>query len=135
MTSYDEVQQMVVDSEFTDWIRFQNLGVWTFQDDVALRIAQQEQLGQSQQPWTTQFQAQSVRYGYVIYYNNSPVEYHVIVGVDNNRAFVPEPRQPQSPEGSFTITPYQRSLGDIVTGDPGTLDSYLSRAGIVVEEQ
>ena len=134
MTSYEDVREMVVESEFTDWIRFQNLGTWTFQPDVSLRLTQREQLGQSQQPWTNQFQAQSVRYGYVIYYGNSPVEYHTIVGVDNNRAFVPEPTQPQAPGGDYTITPYQVSLGEIITGDPSTFDSYRSRAGIEIEE-
>lgn len=133
MTSYEDVREMIVDSSFTDWIRFQNLGVWTFQPDVSLRLSQREQLGQSQQAWTNQFQAQSVRYGYVIFYDNSPIEYHTVVGVDNNRAFVPEPSQPQSPSGNFAITPYQASLGKIITGDPGTFDSYLSRAGIVVQ--
>lgn len=134
MTSYEDVREMVVESAFTDWIRFQNLGVWTFQPDVSLRLAQREQLGQSQQPWTNQFQAQSMRYGYVMYYNNSPVEYHTVIGVDNNRAFVPEPAQPQTAGGNYTITPYQESLGEIITGDPSTFESYLSRAGVVVEK-
>ena len=134
MTSYEEVRGMIESSDYTDWIRFQNLGVWTYQDDVSLRLTQREQLGQTQQAWANQFQAQSLSYGYVVYYDNSPIEYHTIVGVDNNRAFVPQPQQPQAPGGNFTITPYQESLGEIVTGDPGTFESYLSRAGIVVSE-
>lgn len=134
MTSYEEVREMIERSTYADWIKFGNLGVWTYQDDVALRIVQDEHLGQAQQRWTGNFQAQSMRYGYVIYYASSPVEYHTVIGVDNNRAFVPQPQQPQAPGGSPTITPYQKALGEIITGDPGTFESYLNRAGIVVQQ-
>lgn len=134
MTSYTEVREMVEGSAYADWINFGTLGTWTFQDDVALRIVEEERLGPAQAPWTNQFQAQSIQYGYVVYYADSPVEYHTVVGVDNNRAFVPQPQQPQAPGGSPTITPYQQSIGEIITGDPGTFESYLNRAGIVVRQ-
>ncbi len=87
-----------------------------------------------QQPWTNGFQATSTRHEYVLYYGDSPVEYHTIVGVDDSRAFVPDPQQPQSPGGTYSITPYQATLGEIVTGDVETFNAYLNRAGIVVQQ-
>lgn len=135
MTSYEAVRETIERSSFSDWIRFPTLGAWTYQEDVSLRIEQHERLGVEQAPWTNAFQARSVRYGYAVYYGASPVEYHTIVGVDNDRAFVPEPRQPQAPGGNVSITPYQATIGEIVTGDPGTFESYCSRAGIVVKSR
>ena len=133
MTSYGEVREMIEASSYVDWINFSNIGVWTNQEDVALRIEQYEKLGQAQQPWTGNFQARSIQYGYVVYYDSSPVEYHTVVGVDNDRAFVPQPQPPQAPGAAPTITPYQQSIGEIITGDPGTFESYLNRAGIAVQ--
>ncbi|MUV89345.1 hypothetical protein GJ629_05045 [Halapricum sp. CBA1109] len=132
MPSYEELRSVVVDSAFDEWIRFGRLGTWTYQQDVALRLVQQEQLGPAQEPWATQFQAPSTRYGYVFYYGNSPIEYHTVVGLDNDRAFVPEPQQ--APDGSLSITPYQRLVGEIITGDPGSVESYCNRAGIAVSQ-
>ncbi|QGN07304.1 hypothetical protein Hrd1104_08300 [Halorhabdus sp. CBA1104] len=134
MTSRNDIHESVAESAYHEWIRFDGLGVWTYQPQVEIRLEREGQLGTVQQPWTNGFQATSTRHEYVLYYGDSPVEYHTIVGVDDSRAFVPDPQQPQSPGGTYSITPYQATLGEIVTGDVETFNAYLNRAGIVVQQ-
>jgi hypothetical protein len=134
MTSYDDVRAMVAESTYTDWIRFANRGTWTYQPDVSLRLVRENQIDQQyQQPWTNQIQGMNARFGYYLYYDSSPVEYHVIVSIDDGRAHIPEPTPPQS-GGQYTISEYEGVLGRIVTGDAETFNAYLSRTGIDVRE-
>lgn len=134
MTSAAEIRQTIAESGPTDWTKFPNIGTWTFRDDVALRIVNHEQLeSRFEAPWTQQIQAQCASYGYLVYYGNSPVEYHVIVAVDDYRGFLPQPQPPNGPNQPFTISPYQDTLGRIVTGDDQTFEAYLNRTGIEVQ--
>lgn len=134
MTSADEVREMVSESAQTGWIAFGDLGVWTNRNDVDLRIVQDEQLERRfDAPWTHAIQGGCQRFGYLVYYGNSPVEYHVIVSVDDFRAHIPLPHEPAGPNEPYSITPYQATLGRIVTGDEQTFDAYLNRTGIVIQ--
>lgn len=134
MTSYEGVRETVADSDIGDWIPFSEMGTWTYEHDVQLRIVRHEQLQQNfQAPWTAGLQAGSASYGYIVYYGNSPVEYHVVVSVDNYRAHIPQPQQPAGPNRPYTITPYQANLGRIVTGDRETFDAYCNRTGVEVQ--
>lgn len=135
MTSLDDVQTMVDESEPSDWIPFSDMGTWTYQHDVSLRIQRHEQLDANvQTQWTQHLQAASQSYSYLVYYRSSPVEYHTIVSVDNFRAHIPFPQQPQGPNEPFTITPYQATLGRIITGDAQTFEAYLNNTGIEIRE-
>ena len=143
MTSLDDVQERISGSDHGEWIPFTDMGTWTYRDDVQLRIQRYEQLDSNfQAAWTQHLQATSQSFGYVVYYGDSPVEYHTIVSVDNFRAHIPLPRQvgnPQQPPqgqqgGTYTITPYQATLGRIITGDDQTFDAYLSNTGVTVQE-
>lgn len=135
MTDLDHVHGMVADSDTSGWIPFVDRGTWTYSDDVRLRIQREEQLDPNlQTPWTANLQAGNQSFSYLVYYGASPVEYHAIASVDNFRAHVPIPQQPESQEDPYTITPYQETLGRIVTGDDQTFESYLSRTGIEVVE-
>lgn len=124
---------MVVESEFDEWIPFGERGVWTHTEDVDLRISRERQLDRVQEPWTNPIQGACVRYGYLVFYRNSPVEYHVIVDVDDGRGSVPDPGPPTA-SGGYAIGEYEASLGRIVTGDPGTFQAYLNQTGIAVVE-
>ncbi len=146
MTSLDDVRETVAGTDHGEWIPFTEMGTWTYRDDISLRIQRYEQLDSNfQAAWTQHLQAASQSFGYVVYYDNSPVEYHTIVSVDNFRAHIPLPRQtgpqqqgqgqPGGPAGgSYTITPYQATLGRIITGDDQTFDAYLSNTGITIQE-
>lgn len=152
MTSLADVRETVRGTEHGEWIPFNDMGTWTYRDNVQVRIQRYEQLdGNFQAPWTQHLQATSQSFGYVLYYGNSPVEYHTIISVDNYRAHIPLPRQGgnqqtaqgqqgqpgqrgQPAGGTYTITPYQATLGRIITGDDQTFDAYLSNTGVTVEE-
>lgn len=132
MTAYDDVQATVAGSAFHEWIAFTNRGTWTYQPDVNLRISREEQIdSRYQMPWTNQIQGGNARFGYYVYYGSSPVEYHVVVSVDDGRAHVPEPQQSQD-DGSFSISAYEATLGRIVTGDAETFNAYLNRTNVSI---
>jgi len=134
MTTADEVRELIVNTYPSDWIQFNSLGTWTFRDDVDLRIESDEKLdGRFEAPWTRQIQAQCQSYSYIVYYGGSPVEFHAIVGVDDFRAHIPMPQDPAGPHQPFTITPYQATLGRIITGDQQTFDAYLNRTGVEIQ--
>jgi len=149
MTSLDDVRETITGTEHGEWIPFNEMGTWTYRDDVSLRIQRYEQLDSNfQAPWTQHLQSTSQSFGYVVYYGNSPVEYHTIVSVDNFRAHIPLPRQAgtqqpaggqqgqhgQPAGGTYAITPYQATLGRIITGDDQTFEAYLSNTGVSVRE-
>lgn len=133
MTRIEDVRELVAESGPGDWIPFGEMGTWTYRDDVRLRIQRHEQLDADfRAPWTQHLQATSQSYGYLVYYGNSPVEYHTIVSVDNFRAHIPLPQQSQG--GEYTITPYQATMGRIITGDEQTFTAYLNNTGIRIQE-
>jgi len=135
MTKYADVREMVENSEFHDWIQFANRGTWTYQPDVALRMSREDQLDKRYDPhWANQIQGSNSRFGYYVYYANSPVEYHVVVSVDDGRAFIPDPQAPQVQGGQYSISEYEANIGRIITGDPETFRAYLNRTGIAVRE-
>jgi hypothetical protein len=135
MTSLQEIQGRIEESGHQGWIPFTDRGTWTFRDDVSLRIQRENQVSPNiQAPWTRNLQAGSQSFSYTVYYGNSPVEVHTIASVDNFRAHIPMPQQPQGPNEPYTITPYQATLGRIITGEDQTFEAYLNRTGIEIQE-
>ena len=135
MTGLSAIREQIEGSDPGDWIPFSDRGTWTFEEDVALRIQREEQLDPNlQAPWTRQLQAPSQSFSYLVYYGNSPVEYHAIASVDNFRAHIPMPRQPQTQADPYTISPYQATLGRVITGEEQTFEAYLNRTGIEITE-
>jgi hypothetical protein len=135
MTGQTEIRGRIEDTAAEDWIPFSDRGTWTFRDDVALRIQREEQLDPNlQAPWSHQLQAGSQSFSYLVYYGSSPVEYHAIASVDNFRAHIPMPRQPQEQGDPYTISPYQATLGRVITGEAQTFEAYLTRTGIEIRD-
>ena len=135
MTDLRAVQEKIATSEPTEWIPFSEMGTWTFSEDVRLRIQRHEQLESNLGlQWTRHLQGTSQSFSYLVYYGSSPVEYHTIASVDNFRAHIPFPQQPSDPSQPFTITPYQATLGQIITGNEKTFQAYLDNTGIEVQE-
>jgi hypothetical protein len=135
MTNLENVREKIANSEPSEWIPFSDMGTWTYRDDVRLRIQRNEQLESDlQTPWTQHLQAKSQSFSYIVYYGSSPVEYHAIASVDNFRAHIPLPQQPAGPNQPFTITLYQATLGQIITGNIETFNAYLQNTGIEIQE-
>ena len=100
---------------------------------MSLRISREEQIdNQYQQPWTRQIQGTNVRFGYYVYYDSSPVEYHVVVSIDDGRAHIPEPRQPQNGTNPV-IGQYEANIGRIITGDTETFKAYLNQTNVTIQ--
>jgi len=132
MTSYQEVRETVGASGLDDWIPFQSRGTWTYRSDVSLRITRENQIDSGYAaPWTRGIQGNNARFGYYMYYAGSPVEYHVVVSIDDGRAHIPEPSHHGG--NSYTITPYEANVAQIVSGDTDTFQAYLNRTPIVVD--
>jgi hypothetical protein len=135
MTELGEIRSTVANSQTEDWVPFGNLGTWTYSDEVELRIVRGEQLDPNLEvPWTQHLQAASQSFAYHVYYDNSPVEYHEIASVDNFRAHIPLPRPPSNPNEPYTISPYQATVGRIITGDDQTFEAYLNNTGIEIRQ-
>jgi hypothetical protein len=134
MTGADDVRELAAGSRPEDWIPFADMGVWTSREDVQLRLVRHNQLdAEYRAPWTESIQAGCQSFSYVLYYGNSPVEYHVIVSVDDFRAHVPMPPNAGDPDGPYTVTPYQADLGRIITRDEQTFNAYLNRTGVQIQ--
>jgi hypothetical protein len=133
MTQLETIQSMIGDSMPADWIPFADMGTWTYRDDVKLRLQRHEQLNDNlQTQWTQHLQGNSQNFSYLVYYGDSPVEYHTIASVDNFRAHIPMPRQPSGPNQPYTISQYQATLGRIITGDEDMFQSYLNNTGVQI---
>jgi len=134
MTDLATVQSTLAESDPAEWIPFSEMGVWTYSEDVDLRIERHEQLEANLTlPWTQHLQGTSQSYSYLVYYGDSPVEYHTVAAVDNFRAHIPFPQQPSDPNEPLTITTYQATLGRIITGNEKTFQAYLDNTGIEVQ--
>jgi hypothetical protein len=132
MTSYQQIRETVADSRLGDWIAFANRGTWTYRTDVALRISREEQIDSGyQQPWTRGIQGTNARFGYYVYYQGSPVEYHVVVSIDDGRAHIPEPTHQGG--NNYTITEYEANIAKIVSGDVDTFQAYLNQTPVAVQ--
>lgn len=135
MTSAEEVHEIISGSRPEEWVPFADMGVWTCREDVQLRIVRHNQLDADfRAAWTQQIQASCQSYSYLVYYGESPVEYHVIVAVDDFRAHVPMPADPAGPNEPFTVSPYQADIGRVITRDVQTFDAYLNRTGIQIHD-
>ena len=135
MTGLQEIQEKIAETGPSDWIPFADMGTWTFQDDVKLRIIRNEQLNPNLQvPWTQPVQGNTQTFSYLVYYESSPVEYHTIASVDDFRAHIPLPRQPSDPNDPYTINEYQATLGRVITGNEDMFETYLSTTGIEIRD-
>jgi len=135
MTSLEDIRSKISGSTPEEWIPFADMGTWTHRDEVQLRIQRHQQLNSNfEAPWTQHLQANSQSYSYLVYYDNSPVEYHQIASVDNFRAHIPLPQQPSGPNQPYTITPYQATIGRLITGDQQTFKAYLNNTGIEIQK-
>lgn len=132
MTSYREIREVVSASDLGDWIGFQARGTWTYRDDVSLRIVRENRIDSGyQQPWTRGIQGANARFGYYVYYDSSPVEYHVVVSVDDGRAHIPEPAHQGG--NAYSVPEYEANIGRIITGDVDTFQAYLNQTPIAVQ--
>ena len=133
MTSYREIREVVSGSDLGDWIGFQGRGTWTYRDDVSLRIVREDQIDSGyQQPWTRGIQGVNARFGYYVYYGSSPIEYHVVVSIDDGRAHIPEPTHQGG--NAYSVSEYAANIGRIISGDADTFQAYMNQTPIAVQE-
>jgi hypothetical protein len=65
MTTLQDVREILAGSEPSAWIPFPETGVWTFREDVQLRIRRDERVERSfTAPWTRGIQGDNETYGY-----------------------------------------------------------------------
>ncbi|EFW90000.1 hypothetical protein ZOD2009_20432 [Haladaptatus paucihalophilus DX253] len=104
---------------------------WVYEHDVNLRLERTEALAADvEQEWTAELPAPSHSYEYYLFYGTSPVESHVIVSVDEHNAAIPLPERDE--DGNRYITPYQATLGRVVTGDYQDFEIYLDWTDIEI---
>ena len=144
MTSLQEIQQKIDESEPGDWRKhegsFGNVEtsdhtqiVWVYEHDVDLRIERGNSLVEGfQEDWTARFanNENNVSYTYWVFYGSSPIERQTIVSVDGHQADIP---LPDNTGETLTITSYQDNFGEIVNHDYQTYRNALGHASIDIK--
>ncbi len=90
---YNQVEVLLAESSGDDWIKNDELGVFTYKKDLSLRIERVAEDREFVEPWATKFPDKNARaIEYRVYYNNSFVDERLLVSVDGARAILPLPK-------------------------------------------
>src|SRR5215210_4154298 len=128
--TYEELKQIIQDSGKDDWLYNESKRVFTYKKDLNITI-RREYFDDSSfaEDWANGFFKPPSRFMFDIYYGASFVESLYFVALDEHRAEVPLPKS----AAELVITPYQYAVVRIADR-VDTLDSYMGRAGITVEQ-
>lgn len=91
--NYMDVKEKLRTTNKDDWIANDELGTFTYKDDLNLRIERVETDRPFFESWATNFPDKNARAtNYRVYYNNSYVDEKMLIDVDGYRATIPLPR-------------------------------------------
>lgn len=126
----DEVKFILSHSSQHDWVINDEIGAFTYKQDVLLRIQRQEfdEYNSFNEPWAVKHpdhQAYSVKY--TVYYGSSFIEERTLVSVDGHRATLPMPES----RTDLTVTASDVNFAKIVD-ILGKVDEYIRRSGISI---
>lgn len=131
--TYEKYMSIVIDSEATDWLLFDEWGKITFKKDLAFSIEEVEEdfsERKFEEDWVKNFPDKNAyRKRLLLKYNGNIVEEIFLVGVDGNRSLIPLPKL-----NEMTIDRTQYKIGKIINGIHGNeYEDYLRRCNIRLE--
>lgn len=131
--TYEKYMSIVIDSEATDWLLFDEWGKITFKKDLAFSIEEVEEdfsERKFEEDWVKNFPDKNAyRKRLLLKYNGNIVEEIFLVGVDGNRSLIPLPKL-----NEMTIDRTQYKIGKIINGIYGNeYEDYLRRCNIRLE--
>ncbi|MDA3441288.1 hypothetical protein MJ046_13105 [Acinetobacter bereziniae] len=128
---YNDIQNILNQGNPNDWLYFDELGVFTYKNDVNLRITRSRDGRNTpfNEPWAVSHpDPNATRVFFTVYYGQSPVYQEMLVDVDGYRATLP---LPDITTNQVPLHAYR--FASIVNGSHGNrLDEYLQRAGLSV---
>lgn len=128
---YHDIQNILSEGNPSDWLYFDELGVFTYKKDVDLRItrSRDERNTSFNESWAVSHpDPNATKVFFTVYYNQSPVYQEMLIDIDGCRATLP---LPDLTTNQVSLASYQ--FASIVNGNRGNrLDEYLQRAGLSV---
>lgn len=129
--NYKKLMQIVRSTTLSDWLHHDiKGGIYTLKSDLNIRIERQDSPYESgfNEAWATNHPDPSTsKELYGAYYGASLVEQFTLISVDGGRALLPMPRP-----GTNKIPRAIYQLAKAI--DEGTLDDYIHRSDLIVEE-
>lgn len=132
--TYNELEKAIRNSTKADWLFNDERGIYTFKNDLNLRIQRKEinfdfdRFGG--EDWATHHPDPiAYRETYEIYYGASFVKEKLLVSVDGHRATLPLPRI------NTTIVSYEDYHFAEIVDQLNTLSEYMERAGLKVNNE
>lgn len=108
----DDINSIIQNSEPDDWVYDDGEGVYTYENDVSLRLEDEEYMDrvEFEEDWVTIYSNPTAyRRLIFVYYDSSLIDKEYIVQVDEHRMFIPLPDAK-----SHSITEYQYHFGKII---------------------
>jgi hypothetical protein len=130
--TYDELMATIFLSSRSDWLHSAALGIFTFKNDLNVRIIklrrdEESEFDKCNEPWATKHpDKKAIRVFYDLYYGASYIQRFMLVSVDGHRAILPPPAP-----GGRVVPKDQYDFARIVDVE-GMLDEYMMRVGFVV---
>lgn len=86
-----QLDSILTSTAGNDWEYDDKTVSYTYKDDVCLRIQEDIDTNEFDEPWVKTFSAPATISDYVIYYNSSILRRYKIIAVDGGRALLPMP--------------------------------------------
>ncbi|RXJ78063.1 hypothetical protein CRV03_03580 [Arcobacter sp. F155] len=132
--TYNELDEVIKDSTKADWLFNDERGIYTFKNDLNLRIQRKEidfdfdKFGG--EDWATRHpDPTAYRETYEIYYGSSFVKEKLLVSVDGHRATLPLPKI------NTNIVSYEDYHFAEIVDQLNTLSEYMERAGLKLDDE
>ncbi|ENX19381.1 hypothetical protein F892_03549 [Acinetobacter vivianii] len=132
--TYQDILNILRKGDSFDWLYFDNLGIYTYKNDVNLRIvrSRDERNTPFNEPWAVGHpDRNATRVFFTVYYGQSPVYDKMLVDVDGYRATLPLPDLT-----TMQVPFFEYQFASIINGSHGNrLDEYLRRSGLTIREE
>jgi hypothetical protein len=130
--SYWEFLSILTNSLPGEWVFNDARGIYIYRDDLHLRIFRKEVDKESSrfcgENWATKHpDPNAYRVTYEIFYGSTFLDEKILIAVDGFRAYLPIPKS-----GSSSVS-YENYKFASIVDDQLSLDVYLERAGLVVD--
>jgi hypothetical protein len=128
---YSQIMNILATSNRDDWFFHVENSVYTYKDDVNLRIEQGEIDFNNKfvgEDWATKHPDSSAhKVKFNVFYNASLIADYTLVSVDGCRATLPMPKL-----GTTIVSKFDYHFASLVE-EPDTLNEYMGRARLTVE--
>jgi len=128
---YDEVKELIRNSEKNDWIHEDSLNTFTLKENVNIRIDREYIDEGFYEEWAEKHADSNTQKVYfTVYYNNSFIDQNLMVSVDGGRAVLPIPKS----NDDLRVLREKYNLGKIVCYDSRSYDEYIKRCKFDIVE-